>query len=392
MLRKKLLLIALPLLLALAIDRAIVVFALDDGMFRGERVAPFDPPLFNDSQIESLRRFEAWLAGRGELVGAMRHDAELGWAPPRSGGEGEFRYDERGARVAPTAGESGQRRVFVFGDSFVHGDEVAAADTFPEQVARLTGWVVSNFGVSGFGLDQALLRARVVLAEHAADEVWLCFVPATALRVVNLYGPVLRHDDATISFKPRFRFDDDGSVRLIRNPAADPSVVPRLLADADGFAESVGRFETFVARWPQAYAKRGSHWSHAFATSRILLTRFERGERFPDEWLDDPESEVSRLLVALIATCAADVAARGARFRLVVLPDGRSLRRRAARDGHAYWDGLVSRLRERGIDVLDPTETLLAAGLEQTPEFWAPLGHYTARTAELAARAATQPR
>lgn len=392
MLRKKLALIALPLVVALAADRAIVVFALDDGVFRGERVAPFDPPLFNESQRESLRRFEAWLAGRGELVGAMRHDAELGWAPPRSGGDGEFRYDERGAREAPSARSEGGRRVFVFGDSFVHGDEVAAADTFPARLARTSGWAVSNFGVSGYGLDQALLRARLVLAEHEADEVWLCFVPATALRVVNLYGPVLRHDDATISFKPRFVLDDEGSVRRIANPAADPGAVPRLLGDADAFAEAVGRFETFVARWPQAYAKRGSHWSHAFATTRILMTRLERGERFPDEWLDDPDSEVSRLLVELVATCAADVAASGARFRLVVLPDGRSLRRRAARDGHAYWDGLVTRVRARGIDVVDLTEPLLAAGLQQTPEFWAPLGHYTARTAELAARAAAQPR
>jgi hypothetical protein len=392
MLRKKLALIAMPLVLALVVDRAVAVFALDDGVFRGERVAPFDPPLFNESQRESLRRFEAWLAGRGELVGAMRHDPELGWAPPRSGGEGEFRYDERGARVSPVAADPTGRRVFVFGDSFVHGDEVAAADTFPARLARTTGWVVSNFGVSGYGLDQALLRARRVLAEHAADDVWLCFVPATALRVVNLYGPVLRHDDATISFKPRFVLGDAGSLRLIANPAADPTVVPRLLGDAEVFEEAVGRYETFVARWPQAYAKLGSHWSHAFATGRILWTRLERGERFPDEWLDDPESEPSRVLLELITTCSAEVTARGARFRLVVLPDGRSLRRREARNGHAYWDGLVASVRERGIDVIDLTEPLLAAGLQQTPEFWAPLGHYTARTADLAAEAAATPR
>lgn len=389
---KKFALIALPLFVLFAVDRAVLWFALGDGEFRGERVAPFDPPLFNASQRESLDRFEAWLAGRGTLVGAMAHDAELGWAPPRAGGRGEFRYDERGARTAPSTGEPQGKRVFVFGDSFVHGDEVAADDTFPARLARTTGWRVSNFGVSGYGLDQALLRMRAVLAELETDEVWLGFVPATALRVVNLYGPVLRHDDATISFKPRFTLEDGGGLRLIANPAADPAAVPRLLRDADAFATAVGRYETFVARWPQAYARTGSHWTHSFATSRILLTRLERGERFPDEWLEDADSEVSRLLIALVTTCASEVAARGIRFRWVVLPDGRSLRRRAGAGGRGYWESLVARVAAKGVDVIDLTKPLLAAGLDQTPEYWAPLGHYTARTNELAARIAADGR
>ena len=93
-----------------------------------------------------------------------------------------------------------------------------------------------------------------------------------------------------------------------------------------------------------------------------------------------------------MTTCASEVAARGIRFRWVVLPDGRSLRRRAGAGGRAYWESLVARVAAKGVDVIDLTKPLLAAGLDQTPEYWAPLGHYTARTNDLAARIAADGR
>ena len=58
------------------------------------------------------------------------------------------------------------RPILAVGDSFTYGEGVADLDAWPAQLQRLTGRTVLNGGVSGYGLDQIVLRTERLTALH----------------------------------------------------------------------------------------------------------------------------------------------------------------------------------------------------------------------------------
>lgn len=377
----------LLLLIGVAVlaDQAVHWTVLRDGWFLGAPVAPFDPPLFGAEQRDSLERLRAAAAGGDRaLIGAIDFDAELGWVPRPSSGSGELRYDAAGARIgcggAEDDGASEVVRLAVFGCSFAHGDEVAAREAWTAVLdARLPGARVANFGVGGYGIDQALLRYRRLGKAAAAAEVWLAVMPEALLRLLSVYRPALRHRERSVSFKPRFRLDAGGALELLPNPARALGDYPRLLGDTAAFAAAVGATDAFVARALPAYLPFGSHWSHRSAVARLALTRTEAGWRELADWLADPSGELPRLAEAVVAEFARAAAAAGARFRVIVLPDQKSLAARARAGDRGCWQGLLDRLELRGIAVTDLSPALVAAGACADGALWAPGGHYSAR-------------
>ncbi|MFH0945438.1 MAG: hypothetical protein V2A76_09605, partial [Planctomycetota bacterium] len=101
--RSKLLLLLLPLLIGLVLDQILQFTALSDGEFRGTPVAPYDPPLFNDAQRESLSRLRRQAAGEPPAFqNNAVFDAELGWCPEPGSSRGDYSYDRFGARTRGT--------------------------------------------------------------------------------------------------------------------------------------------------------------------------------------------------------------------------------------------------------------------------------------------------
>lgn len=91
----------------------------------------------------------------------IEHDPQLGWrnAPSTSFNDAGLRrtVDAQGHRITPSStGEP----LHLFGDSFTFGDDAADRDTWPWQLGeRRRDLRVVNHGVSGYGLDQAVLLA-----------------------------------------------------------------------------------------------------------------------------------------------------------------------------------------------------------------------------------------
>ena len=54
-------------------------------------------------------------------------------------------------------GRSAHGRILMFGDSYTAGDDVSNADRYSDQLARILGIEVQNYGVPGTGTDQHLL-------------------------------------------------------------------------------------------------------------------------------------------------------------------------------------------------------------------------------------------
>jgi hypothetical protein len=93
---------------------------------------------------------------RAAGVGRLKYDADLGFVPTQ------------GYRPTPVPGgvALNEPPILVMGDSYAYGDEVSDEETWAAQLQPLTSRRTVNAGVSGYGLDQIVLRA-----EQAARDV-----------------------------------------------------------------------------------------------------------------------------------------------------------------------------------------------------------------------------
>ncbi len=68
------------------------------------------------------------------------------------------RYDSSGARPSPAFPVVGNECLSLYGDSFVYANEVDDASAWGNVLTELVRCRVGNFGVGGYGIDQAYLR------------------------------------------------------------------------------------------------------------------------------------------------------------------------------------------------------------------------------------------
>lgn len=364
-----------------AVDQIVQRTALRDGYLFGRRVAPFDPPIFTPQQAQVLERMRDHVEHGAPLQNAD-FDAQLGWAPRKDGGDGEFRFDWAGARLvdAPLAHTKrpGVARVVAVGCSFTLGDEVRAVESWAARVdAARDDLEIANLGMGAYGVDQAHLRFLRDGVPLAPDEVWFGFLPSAAPRVVTMYLPAMRHYAWSPAFKPRYVFDASGRMVLQPNPARTPKDFVRLLSGGERFHQDVAPFDAWVQRSPTAYAPTGTSWMHAFATTRAWLTWSERGGRDARDFVLDVNGECHRIVRDVVVTAKDECEALHARFRLLVLPDRDDLRDRIER-GRPYWSALSEAWKGANVEVIDLTDDLLAAHAAEDDAFWAPSGHYSA--------------
>jgi len=120
-------------------------------------------------------------AGGGERLPVCSHvyDPHLGWTANPNYTSARFNVGPDGYRVTGVVppGAAGRSAVLAIGDSFTEGDEVDDTETWPAHLQRLLGRRVINAGVSGFGLDQMIMRTEEAVASaHPALGV-MSFVP-----------------------------------------------------------------------------------------------------------------------------------------------------------------------------------------------------------------------
>lgn len=148
-----------------------------------------------------------------------RYDAKLGWTLGENGAEPPLYFsDANGVRVTEAQHATGfvatrSPQVLCIGDSFTHGDEVKAEDSWPAQLEQLLGAPVVNLGVGGYGTDQAILRWRE--SAITARIVLLGLIEGDLERSTT---PIYNFENAGLKSKPMFRFEGE-QVRLANQPA-----------------------------------------------------------------------------------------------------------------------------------------------------------------------------
>ncbi len=203
------------------------------------------------------------------------YDQDLGWSigPNRRSANGLYFSNSQGLR-APQPGKSfslphAASLIAVLGDSFTFGEEVAYEDTWAAWLEKLLGerFAVANFGVGGYGVDQAYLRyLRDVRPWHPAIAV-LGFISHDLLRSMVVY-PFLNYPEWEWPFsKPRF-LATTAELRVLNTPAIPPDMIfaKSSIADLPYLPYDMG-YTPF--EWQR-------EWYHVSYSVRFLLTRFPR--------------------------------------------------------------------------------------------------------------------
>jgi hypothetical protein len=168
----------------------------------------------------------------------IAYDDRLGWslAPGQASDDGLYFSSAEGIRsprpgmrmldMHPTSRTPAPYRIALIGDSHTFGEDVRYQDTWGSQLELLLGPCaeVRNFGVPGYGVDQAVLRyerdarpwaPRMVILAPIADDF-------TRTMVVYLF---LNFPSWDYPFsKPRFAFRD-GTLALLNSPPIPPAAV-----------------------------------------------------------------------------------------------------------------------------------------------------------------------
>lgn len=107
------------------------------------------------------------------------HHTEFGWLPrpgefksedgwPYNMTNDKYRFRNHGTTFQPS-----NPHIFAVGDSYAYGDEVGDRETWPFHLENLLGHPVVNAGVSGYGFDQAIMRAESLIDKYEAGIVVL---------------------------------------------------------------------------------------------------------------------------------------------------------------------------------------------------------------------------
>jgi hypothetical protein len=189
--RRSVTFLALPLLLRLLASVLVVELVLrlvlPLPMFRRFLRGPVGSRIISISGAASDARRGA--LGHGRLPNGHAVDPMLGWtnAPRVFPIDGRFETTSsqglRGARLYSLEKAADVLRIEVFGDSFAFGTEVGDESTYSAVLEQtLPRAEVLDFGVKGYGLDQALLRFRKEGPAFHPDVVVIGFVSAFVLR------------------------------------------------------------------------------------------------------------------------------------------------------------------------------------------------------------------
>jgi hypothetical protein len=283
-------------------------------------------------------------------------DDELGWPSPRDAVAPP--RDHTGAKFNADFPQAEHACASAYGDSFIWGDDIPLADGWIEQLSRKLGCRVANYGVSGYGTDQAYLRFTRMTRDDA-PVVLLGIFPENVMRNVNQYRAFIGFTQDPHWHKGRFvldrasklewihrpRIDEAGFLRLLRDPA---SVVPHdyLLPDT--------RDGPVTLRFPYLLTL-----GHLALMPRVWV-RIINSPSWGDFYRADHPSGALALTAAIAEAFVREAERRGKRALVVMLPGASSFRARA-KFGEPEYAPLLTALAARQVDVFDPSAALLAA-------------------------------
>ena len=353
--------LAAALLCLAALEIAVRVLCrvdVDGGAwFRETRLKPYRLPVRRAKQ-----QVAAYLA---TPASALIYDSALGWSQrPGVADHNDAGFITTGP-TPPRERSADRLRIALFGDSFTQGNFRTGWWRVLEEQLNVAGvkCEVLNFGVGGYGMDQAYLRWQRDGAPWRPQIVVFGFFAEDCYRNVNTLR-LLRDPDSGIPFmKPRFVPEGD-DLKLINSPVPEPPRVSGILAT---FLHPPNA-DPWPLREHDYYFREADFRMNAWRWSRLAALVEAKatlaGDAADSATFFRPEGEASRIALGLMRRMRAEVEASGARFLVAHLPGEKELAN-LRRSGLMPHQALYKTLRhEQTVIALEPALLAAAQGHE----------------------------
>ncbi len=336
--------------------------------FMGMTLVPY--PVITDANKDSLSRLA------DDKTAYLKFDPELGWKIKTNGdhNNGFYKSNSFGFRSSKEYSPSPAKeilRIITYGDSFTHCDDVNNGSTW-QNYMELKGKNIEvlNFGVMGYGTDQALIHFRNTAARWKPAVAIMGFMVDNIVRNINRFPPFRAPDNLPLG-KPRFNLKNN-KLELAQAPSLKPS---------DYIEKPGGELLTILSKNDDVFDRslyEQSAFGYLYTTRLVktLLRRYEAKKRKAPNWVSFYKNEeYVELSYRLLAQFSEEAAQLGAKPIVVIFPDYFALKD-YRRNKKKVWAPITAKLEKGGVGYVDLTEALsdyLDKGLSMESHF---LPHY----------------
>ena len=293
---------------------------------------------------------ESYLGGEPSY---MVFSPSLGWTIGPKASNASYHANGQGLRadhdytLAPLPG---RLRIAAFGDSFTHSSDVPDNAAWEVILERLDPRLeVLNFGVPGYGTDQAYLRYRELGVRFQPQVVLIGFMSDNISRIVNVYRPFFFYQSGLPLTKPRFVVRG-GQLELLENPIRSLQGYRALLDHPEETLDQIGQHDFFFQRRNQR-----SRFDFLPSVRFVHVLREQYTQPIIKDGAYNPQSEAYQVAAGIFDRFYGEAAAHGAVPILVFFPDKPDIR--AHREGRTKVYGTLIQYAERRgyryIDLLD---------------------------------------
>lgn len=243
--------------------------------------------------------------------------------------------------------------VSTYGDSFTWSDEVSFEHAWPNELSRLLNCRVNNFGIGGYGVDQAVLRHNINRKDQAPISI-LTIVPYNVYRNLNQLRSLIHGRGDPYSLKPRYIIDGN-KLRIIPIPDLSTDEFHSLSSDPN----RILTHEFFLpgssyGSIPVSFPYSRFWWD--LLSNKNFISRVEQLVTKKPHWWDfyrpNHPSKSLELLVELIDEFRRNSFSRNQVPLITFLPDSRSVDYFKA-SGSWEYQPLFNALDARGINAIN---------------------------------------
>jgi hypothetical protein len=241
-------------------------------------------------------------ATRAAGAGRLKYDAELGFVPTQG-----YRPTPAPPQT-PTGVALAEPPILVVGDSYAYGDEVSDEETWAALLQSFAHRRTVNAGVSGYGLDQIVLRAEKVARD----------VKPAALVLIFIAEDLRRSEMKRVWGAEKPYFEPGAGEPVLRNVPVPPAPDPASTLDPwqrlfgwSVLVDTVLKHKGWQYEWAIDHERilpRGDGEKLACPLlqrlRRLDLPTLVVASYDPNVWRDAGYSEEQRRLSAVVLACA----------------------------------------------------------------------------------------
>lgn len=274
----------------------------------------------------------------------------LGWPNPDRFGHDSM-HDFSGSRITPSFLDPSKykTRISLYGDSFTWGDQVDHDHAWGNILSDMLQVRVANYGVSGYGSDQAFLRflhntgdeANIVFLNHLSENI---------IRNINQYRQLLYAGEG-LGFKPRFIIQRSGNLELIPTPYFSETEYSDVVKDPGSHLP----YEYFIPNGPSGIQKLSFPYTWTFLKcfrNFHIRAKLRQVPWYAEFYDTDHPSKALNVTMGILKQFHEDALARGKTPIITIIPDEPDLvffRKK----GRWPYQSLIDELKNQSIEVFN---------------------------------------